>query len=607
MMTEPAQLYTLIIEASNRNPAAPAMLAPGKKASSFELLVQHLFTVIHQVSRWGFTPSDRLALVLPNGPESATAFLALSQVSTCAPLNPAYPYQDFHFSLQDLKVRAVITSFGEEHPAYQVARALQIPVIQLIPDPLHAGLYSLSSDLRPRMDITQPLLAELDDTALVLHTSGTTSRPKIVPLSHRNLFHSTRNIIDTYQLSPADRCLNMMPLFHVHGLMAAVTATLVSGGSVVCTPGFSADQVLDWFSLFQPTWYTVVPSIHNALAEQAARDVDRVSNHHLRFIRSCSSALPPVLAQKLEDIFTVPVLEAYGMTEGTHQIASNPLPPAARKPGSVGKPTGRTQAAILDGQGNLLQTGETGEICIRGENVISGYENNPQANASNFINGWLRTGDQGYMDHEGYLFITGRIKEIINRGGEKISPREIDEVLLQHPAVQQAVAFAIPHPSLGEDVAAAVVLRPSSACGMQELRQFAAGKLADFKVPRLILVLEDLPKGPTGKVQRVGMAEKLKFQLAQVRELDHSDGSEPGTPLETALLPLWRSVFEIQEISINDDFLALGGDSIMAARLLLQVERELGVSLSLRDIFTAPTISSMAVLIQELKNGSNEP
>jgi acyl-CoA synthetase (AMP-forming)/AMP-acid ligase II len=299
-----------------------------------------------------------------------------------------------------------------------------------------------------------------------------------------------------------------MPLFHIHGLMAALLSSLLAGASVCCTPGFNALQFFAWLDGEKPTWYTAVPTMHQAILSRAARNQEIIDAANLRFVRSSSASLPPQVMGELEATFRAPVIEAYGMTEASHQMTSNPLPPRPRKVGTVGIAIG-LDVAIMDKEGNLLPPNTTGEIVIRGRNVTPGYENNPQANAENFTNGWFRTGDQGIQDEDGYLTITGRLKEIINRGGEKISPREVDEVLMDHPAVQQAVTFAMPHPKLGEEVAAAVVLRDGAEATERDIRDFAAERLAPFKVPRKVLILTEIPKGPTGKLQRIGLAEKL--------------------------------------------------------------------------------------------------
>jgi acyl-CoA synthetase (AMP-forming)/AMP-acid ligase II len=300
-----------------------------------------------------------------------------------------------------------------------------------------------------------------------------------------------------------------MPLFHIHGLIAAVLSSLGAGASVHCTPGFNALRFAGWLEEAQPSWYTAVPTMHQAILSRVRRNPEL--RGRLRFVRSSSASLPPQVMAELEEAFGAPVIEAYGMTEAAHQMASNPLPPGARKPGSVGLAAG-PEISIVDERGTHLPAGSVGEVVIRGPNVIRAYRNNAQANASSFFDGWFRTGDQGVLDDEGYLRLTGRLKEIINRGGEKISPREVDEVLLDHPAVAQVVTFAVPHEKLGEDVAAAIVLQPGQSASEAELRAFVSERLADFKVPRKLIFLEDIPKGPTGKLQRIGLAKQLGLE-----------------------------------------------------------------------------------------------
>jgi acyl-CoA synthetase (AMP-forming)/AMP-acid ligase II len=330
----------------------------------------------------------------------------------------------------------------------------------------------------------------------------------MVPLSHRNLCASARNVRDSLALTAADRGLCIMPLFHIHGLVAALLAPLSAGGEVCCTPGFNALRFFAWLREVRPTWYTGVPTMHQAILARAARNVEAIRDSQLRFLRSSSSPLPPNVLRELEEVFQAPVIEAYGMTEAAHQMASNPLPPGRRKPGTVGLAAG-PEIRVIDDQGEPAPAGTSGEIVIRGENVMTGYDANPDANAAAFVGGWFRTGDQGAIDADGYLAITGRLKEIINRGGEKISPREVDEVIMAHPAVHQCVTFSVPHDLLGEDVAAAVVLREGASASDGELRRFAAERLADFKVPRKILILPAIPMGATGKLQRIGLAQKL--------------------------------------------------------------------------------------------------
>jgi acyl-CoA synthetase (AMP-forming)/AMP-acid ligase II len=353
-----------------------------------------------------------------------------------------------------------------------------------------------------------------DDVALLLHTSGTTSRPKLVPLTQRNITASARNIRDTLALTSDDVCLNIMPLFHIHGLIGGVLSSLAAGAYVCCTPGSHPVKFFGWLDEVKPTWYTAAPSLHRAIVARAARHAESVTRSRLRLIRSSSAALRPEQMAALERTFRVPVLQSYGMTEASHQVASNPLPPAARKPGSVGRPAG-PEVAVVDEAGNILPPGSMGEVVIRGANVTTGYEANPEANAAAFAHGWFRTGDQGRFDEDGYLWLTGRFKELINRGGEKVSPLEIEAVLMEHPGVQQVVVFAVPDEAHGEEIAAAVVRREHASLTDRELRHFVASHLADFKVPRKILFVEQIPGGATGKLQRIGLAEKLGLAAAE--------------------------------------------------------------------------------------------
>jgi acyl-CoA synthetase (AMP-forming)/AMP-acid ligase II/acyl carrier protein len=604
-MTLPSLIYQMIFDRGSDVIDSPAILDPGKGPLSYTALCKHIQVIALQLTRMGFRNGDRVAVVLPNGPEMATAFLAISAVCTCAPLNPSLLYEDFKFCLEDFHIKALLIAKEMVNGSRQAALDLGIPVVDLEPDPHTAGIFTLSHRLPIDETINEPAFSDIDVVALVLHTSGTTSRPKIVPLTHRNIFHSVWNIIDSYALTPSDRCLNMMPLFHIHGLIGAVASSLVAGGSVICTSGFSSQQVLDWFSSFAPTWYTAVPTIHQAVLDQVIHHPEIAKNTKLRFLRSCSSPLSPQLAVELEKYFNSPVLEAYGMTEAAHQIASNPLPPNIRKFGSVGKATGTSQISIHDTDGNPIPVNKVGEICIKGENVTAGYENNPKANAESLHEGWLSTGDQGYLDDDGYLYIQGRLKELINRAGEKISPREIDEVLQQHPAVKQAIAFSVPHPALGEDVAAAIVLKPGKVATRREIHQFVFDKLADFKIPRLIVFVPEIPRGATGKIQRIGLNEKLKKELEDAAVHEKSGITVPRSLIEEKILSIWQQVLEQQTIGIQDDFLSLGVDSIRIAQILMLVQKEFNVNISLKEFYFLPTIELMAEHIQQLIDPAN--
>ena len=488
---------------------APAIGAPGRRPMSYRELRTLIASTRERLNGLGIGRNDRVAIVLDNGPEMAACFIACACAVTSAPLNPAYRAEEFEFYLSDLNAAALIVSRDSNSPAVDVAKKLGVQLIDLVADPeAGAGTFALEPREAGAVAAAAPGVAEPDDVSMVLHTSGTTSRPKIVPLSQRNLAASAQHIRATLAFVPTDCGLNIMPLFHIHGLIAGVLAPLSAGSQVFCTPGFNALKFFGWMDEAKPTWYTAVPTMHQTILARASKNADVIKRHPLRFLRSSSSSIPPQVIRELEAVFGAPLIESYGMTEATHQMASNPLPPEIRRPGSVGRAAG-PEIAIMAEDGRLLARGETGEIVIRGPNVTAGYEANPKANAEAFVDGWFRTGDQGVMDADGYVTLTGRLKEIINRGGEKVSPREVDEILMDHAAVAQVVCFGMPHPKLGEEVAAAVVLREGQSATERELQDFVGKRVADFKVPKRILILEEIPKGATGKLQRIGLAQKL--------------------------------------------------------------------------------------------------
>jgi acyl-CoA synthetase (AMP-forming)/AMP-acid ligase II len=533
----------------------------------------------------GLARDARIAMALPNGPEMAVAFLGITCVATCAPLNPIHQASEFEFFLSDLKADAVIVQWGMDTPLSVVAQKRGIPVIELTPSTEEtAGIFSLKTSESLCCDRVR--FAGANDLALILYTSGTTARPKRVPLTHANLIRSARNIQTTLALTRSDRCLNMMPLFHIHGLAGALLSSLVAGASVVCAPGFVPSEFSNWLETYRPTWYTAVPPIHQAVLSSLRAKSPVPTDCSLRFIRSCSAALPPAVMRELEETFRVPVIEAYGMTEASHQISSNPLPPGKRKEGSVGLAAG-VELSIMDGRGTLLLPGEVGEIVIRGAGVMAGYGNAPDANAESFTNGWFRTGDQGYLDDDGYLFIIGRLKEIINRGAEKISPLEIDQVLLDHPAVAEAVSFGIPHPTLGEEIAAAVVLRKQAEVTEAELRQFVAAHLADFKVPRRIVMVDKIPRGVTGKIQRFGLAEQFAQELRK-------DLGAPKDALEAVVAAIYTEVLGVENVSGNDNFFVLGGDSLRATQVLSRLRAIFHLNFPIATIFQKATVSELA-------------
>jgi acyl-CoA synthetase (AMP-forming)/AMP-acid ligase II len=494
--SEPTTLLDLL---QSNSPEDSAIVVPEQHIRvSYGALRRQVQSLAEALAASGIGRGDRVGMALPNGLPQIVGFLAASMAGTAAPLNPGYKEEEFRFFLEDTNAKVLLLP-PEGNEAARRAAGERVKVLTIAMD--DSGEVSLGG-VSGRRGYAPPAL---NDVALILHTSGSTGRPKRVPLSHANLSISARNVARSYALTASDVSLCVMPLFHVHGLVASTLATLATGGTVVAPAKFNPLSFWRVANEHGVTWYSAVPTLHQLLLARAASDTAPPAGaEKLRFIRSCSAALPPQVMGELEARFGAPVLEAYGMTEAAHQMASNPLPPGTRLPGSVGPGT-EVGISIMDEAGRHLGVGERGEVVIQGPNVTAGYESNPEANAVSFVNGWFRTGDQGFLDANGYLTLVGRLKELINRGGEKISPREIDEVLLGHPAIAEAVCFGVPHATWGEEVAAVVVLRGEAS--EADLMGYCRERLADYKRPKRIHIADAIPRTATGKIQRRVVAE----------------------------------------------------------------------------------------------------
>jgi acyl-CoA synthetase (AMP-forming)/AMP-acid ligase II len=494
-------LFTLLVGEDHH----PALITSDGVVITYQQLRENVTKLVSQLHSFGLTKNSRISIAMINGVPMAITFLAAALCGTAAPLNPKYKQEEFAYYYTDTQAQALIT-LGET-PAAAITAAT--PDMLLINAQVNSdGTLNFELIKPGSLPATNPESPSADDIAMILHTSGTTSRPKRVPIRHRNLIASAQNIIGAYSLTPDDITLCLMPLFHIHGLVGCLLATLASGGTLVCPNGFNALEFWHLVDTYKPTWYSAAPTMHQTILARSDRNLEIVKTNPFRFIRSSSAPLPPVIIEQMEATYNSPVLESYSMTEAAHLMTTNPLPPKVRKPGSVGYGFG-VEVGIMDAEGNLLPQESLGEVVVKGANVIDGYENNPEANATAFVNGWFRTGDQGKIDADGYLRLTGRIKELINRGGEKISPLEVDDILLRHPAVSEALAFAVPHKNLGEEIHAAVVLK--TEVSEKELQKHCATMLADFKVPKQIHILEQLPRGATGKLQRLAMAKLLNI------------------------------------------------------------------------------------------------
>ncbi len=574
-------------------PHAVALSAPGQAAVCYGELLSRVDTLARNIAAPGHRRGRAIGTLTPNGPDAAIAILGAMRAGACAPLNPGLSDAEARALITQMGIDLIVTVPGWSAPALDAARAIGVTILELRHD---AADVSLAAPLaRPRRD----------DVALLLGTSGTTARPKIVPLTHANVYASTDNIARWLLLGPSDRCLNVLPLFHVHGLVSSVLATLITGGDVVCTPGFDAGTFFDTFGTWQPTWFSAVPTIHQAILERARRvPSDAITNRstRLRFIRSASAALPIAVAEEVETLFGVPLIEVYGMTEAAGQICSSPMPPGRRRAGTVGIAAG-PEVAVLDERGQPVPVGTSGEIAIRGANVIAGYAD-PSDNVDAFVGDWLRSGDRGVLQADGCISVTGRIKETINRGGETISPQEIDAVLLSHPQVAAAVTFAVPDQRLGEQVAAAVVLR--GPVDLHALRHFVADHLSSTKVPRRIVVLDALPLTATGKVQRIGLAERLG--LSELDDTATSTGvAERNSGTLDRLAGFWRDVLNVAHVHPDDRFLELGGDSLSALRLIALVNDAMGIRVSLLELFDCPTLSEQAALLDAAIGAAHVP
>ena len=477
-------------------------------AIEYEVLANNIEKIGKQLSSMNMKNNEICALVLPNGIDMAISFLALANYATVSPLNPSYTKEEFLFFLEDLNCEFIITDDNASNALIDAAKQLKIKLFYL-------DSYSPKNELLikslPTSAVSLPKQNKTDDICLILHTSGTTSRPKQVQLSCMNIISSALNIANVLKLDKKDKGMNIMPLFHIHGLIASLLSSIVTGSSCVCTSGFNALTFYGSLKNFNPTWITAVPTMYQAILSRASRNKEIIQSSNLRLLRSSSAAMPVATIETLENVFQCPVIEAYGMTEASHQMASNFLD-GIRKAGSVGKSAG-PEIALFKNNKLITVSNTIGEIVIKGSNVTYGYKNNDKANKENFYDGWFRTGDLGKFDEDGFLFISGRIKEIINKGGEKISPQEVDEALMKHEAVFQAVCFSVKHEKLGEDIAAAVVLKEGTNIDDKQLKAHLSKSITTFKIPRQILILDEIPKGNTGKIQRIGLAKKLGLEI----------------------------------------------------------------------------------------------
>ncbi|MCD4694441.1 non-ribosomal peptide synthetase [bacterium] len=553
---------------------------------SFKGLFEQLDVLIGKLHSFGIKKNNRIVIVLPQGVEMTMACLLGLSCACIAPLNPIYKKKEFDFYFSDIKPSLLITLRGFDSEALKVAQEKNIPIARIF-----LKGFGFDLELPQNKEVsTERDLPGLDDISLVLHTSGTTSNPKLVPLIQKNIIFSANNTIDSLELGEDDRCLDLMPIFHIHGLVVTLSA-LFSGGSVISAPKFEKNKFFNWLDEFKPTWYTGVPTVHQVIIKESRENKEILEKNKIKKIRSSSAPLSPEILSSLEGIFNCPVLESYGMTEAALQITSNQLPPGKRKPGSAGK-ANNLELAIIDEEDNFLEKNKLGEIIIKGENVMSGYENNLKANKESFINGWLRTGDLGYLDKDDFLFIKGRAKEMVNRGGEKIFLREIDEALLRNNKIEQGVGFIAPHPSLGEEIFAAVILKSGRKVTERDIKEKLRKKISDFKIPKRIIFVSDIPKGPSGKLKRIDLYNQLKRK--GYFDNIHRD-SDRG--VENTLIDIWRKVLEKDNIGIDDNFFELGGSSLELVEIVTECRKK-NIKIESDKILEYPSVKGLAEFIR---------
>lgn len=589
--------FSIIADHAQRIPNKPALLAFGRESIDYLHLYKQITQVASLLSNMGIGSADRIIIIFPNGPELALITLGVMGAAVAVPANPDYREAEYLAMFGQIKPRLLITLAGIDHASKRaaVSAGLKILEVEIFPHSpvVELNFVGVNSPITQDQSLSPVLL---DSVALILQTSGTTSSPKLVPLTHANLLESSRNIQRSLRLISDDCVLHFLPMFHIGGVVDVLLAPLIAGSSVVCCKTFSAPDFFRDLLYFKPTWVQAVPVMTEEIISVKDHYHSIISQHTLRFLRSVSAPLSTSLMREFEDVFNIPVIEIFGMTESSGVITSNPLPPGIRKPGSVGISVG-SKVKIIDETGRTLLPNELGQVAVQGANLMHGYEDESDANVEVMKNGVFRTGDIGYLDSEGYLFLVGRIKDVINRGGEKISPAEVDRTLMAHQSVADAACFAVPHPSLGEDLAAIIVVKKDHSFNYDLLLSYLRERLAFFKVPRYIKVVDQIPR-VNGKLQRTKLAELFTPSLDLGLSVK-ADYIAPRSPVEKIIADAWRDILKIQPIGINDNFFEIGGDSLKAASFINALQQQWGETIYVSSIFDAPTIASYASYLSQ--------
>ena len=576
-----------------QDPDGPAIESPGCKPLTYRALREQISYVVKFLNARGLRPNDRVAVIMQNGPDAAVAILAVMAGFTAVPFNSQCKEPEYDSFFSTLGIKAILVQKGENTAAIAVAGTQQIPIIEVSSSQKTAGLFTLN----PEGDTngTEAIYATPLDIAAIKITTGTTANPKMVPVSQKRFFAGVNILNASLRLNSTDKNLHFLPLDTGFGFETALGGSLLIGGTLICLRDFIPSDFLGLLSTCRPTYYWCGPAHHRAILQELKKaPQDQLAHHSLRFICSGSAAITPVIHDELEQLLGIQVIDVYVMSEAYISL-NNPC-----KHGSVGVPF-IGELEIWDNQDKVLPAGQEGEIIVRGELVFKGYLNAPEENAAAFKDGWFRTGDTGYLDDEGYLFLAGRKKEMINKGGRKVAPAEIDAVLLSHPGVRDAMAFLIPDPVLGEEIAAMVV-RHDKQVSEGDLRQYCLDRLVQFKVPRKFFFVDETPKNALGKPLRDEGTQKFGDTAVFENGTKGPAGDDilmkPSTTEET-LLQLWKGILELSDITLNDDFFLCGGNSLTAIELLIRIQREYHISLPPDTIYRYPTIRQQAALLQK--------
>jgi acyl-CoA synthetase (AMP-forming)/AMP-acid ligase II len=578
--SQPSRLGEVIRAHALARPDNAAILATGLPALSYRMLQSEIDGVRASLRAAGFGRDARIAVAVADNAQAARAIVAVVCSATAVPIDPKLTQPEVERCLRIVQPQGVLVLKDTESATRSAAQQHGLPIIE-------AG-FSANGSLQLKVPSIGPAAGpgepDRDAPAFILHTSGTSADPNLVPFSHRNMLAVTERLQTWFGLGPGDRCLCVSPVYYSHALTTTVLPPLLTGGSTAFPSTPTKVDVVEWFADLQPTWYSAGPTLHLAVLEKFEAQGEARTPHSLRFLSTAGAPMTQDVLRRMQGVLGVPVLEHYGSSE-TAQIASNCPPPGPAKPGTVGIPWPGI-LKIIDEEGHQVPPGTRGEIMISGPSVMAGYLNAPERNRSIFVDGWYRTGDVGSLDQDGFLTLHGREKELINRGGEKISPVEVDQALMRHPGVAQAAAYAVAHPRLGEDIAAAVVLNPDALVTPLELREFLYAELAQFKVPRRIAIVDELPRGITGKVLRRRLTE-----MAQGRT-EQSGMTEED--LQATLLQMWKRALKTDDVSLDDDFFEKGGDSLLAMDISLELQKLVGRPLAESLLFESPTIRELA-------------